>query len=77
MDICPICKREFPDCSESECHLDFVVQAFIDGKYITICPLCYADDFKKIHGCDWQPKGELASQIYEEAKKLYPKKRPE
>jgi len=71
MDICPICKREFPDCAESECCLDLVVDAFIDGKYITMCPLCYAKDFKRIHGVNWQPVGEMASMMYEEAKRLY------
>ena len=76
MDICPICKREFPDCSESECFLDLVVDAFVEGEHVTMCPLCYADDHKRIHSFNWQPKGELASLMYEEAKKLYPPELP-
>lgn len=74
-DRCPICKRTFPDCCESICHLDLVVDAFVDGLYIRMCPLCYADEHKRIHGFEWKPQGELASQMYEEAKLLYPKKK--
>ena len=72
MDRCPICKREFPDCTESECHLDLVVKAFIDGEYVKMCPLCYAVEHKRIHGLEWHPKGKLACQMFEETKKLYP-----
>lgn len=71
MQICPICKREFPDCTESECYLDLVINAFVDGEYVMMCPLCYADNHKRIHGVEWNPVGELARQMYEEARKLY------
>lgn len=73
MDICPICKRKFPDCTESKCCLDLVVNAFIDGEYVKMCPLCYADNHKRISGVEWHPTGELASQMFEEAKNLYPR----
>lgn len=70
MERCPICKRNFPDATESECGLDLITLAFIGGKHVETCPLCYADNIKRIHGIEWLPRGELAKLMYEEAKKL-------
>lgn len=75
MNTCPICKREFPDWTESDCRLVLITNAFLDGGYVRMCPLCYADDHKIRHGVDWHPVGKLASQMFEEAKKLYPQEK--
>jgi hypothetical protein len=66
-DTCPRCNREFYDNP-----IPLVTQAFVDGEYVEMCPLCYAEDVQKIHGIKWNPKGETASLMFEEAKKQYP-----
>jgi len=63
MSYCPICERLFPDEP-----FPLVTQAFIDGRYVTMCPLCYADDHLKRHGVEWNPQGEIAASMYEQAK---------
>ena len=49
-----------------------VVEAFINGGYITTCPLCYAEDIKEMTGLPWTPAGSMAAEMLEEAKKQYP-----
>jgi hypothetical protein len=61
---CPACKRKFPS------HV--VTKAFVDGQYKLMCPLCYAEKIRQMTGADWKPKGEIASDMLEEAKELYP-----
>lgn len=71
-ETCPRCKRIFQDaCDEGIGSI--VTDAFIDGRYIEMCPLCYAEDFKKMHCSKWLPLGEIASAMFEEAKRQYPK----
>lgn len=70
MEQCPICKRKF---KVPEYLGALVVDAFVDGKYITMCPLCYAENVLRIHGIPWDPVGEIASEMFEEAKQQYPK----
>ena len=72
MDTCPKCKRKFPTATESKCGLDLVTHAFIEGKHILMCPLCYGASIKTILGIEWNPMGESAKMMFEEAKELYP-----
>ena len=62
-DYCPICKRLFPDYP-----FPLVTQAYINGQYITMCPLCYADDHLKRYRVPWNPIGKKAAAMYEQAK---------
>jgi hypothetical protein len=34
--------------------------------------LCYAEKIRQMTGADWKPKGEIASDMLEEDKELYP-----
>jgi hypothetical protein len=34
-----------------------------------MCPLCYAKEFERIHDIPWEPTGEVASAMFEEAKR--------
>ena len=63
-DFCPICKRKFPDEP-----ITLVTEAYIDGRWQRMCPLCYADNHKEIHGTAWKPKGEIAKDMYRLARK--------
>ena len=65
---CPICKRKFP--------AGLIADAFVGGKSVTMCPLCYGDDHLRRHKVEWNPVGEIASEMFEEAKQLYPDWRP-
>lgn len=68
-DMCPICKRLFND----EPVGPLITDAFIDGRYIRMCPLCYADDLFRRTGHVWDPGDETtAALMFEEAKKQYP-----
>lgn len=64
IETCPKCGRRFrnPD-------TQVVTQAFVDGQYVTECPICYAKDFRRIHGIRWNPRGEIASWMFSEAKR--------
>ena len=68
---CPKCKRKFT-VPENLMSGAMVTEAFVDGRYVTMCPLCYADDHLIRHGVKWNPKGEMAKEMFEEAKKQYP-----
>ena len=65
---CPICKRKFSD----EAMGPLVVPAFVDWHYVDMCPLCYGDKHLKTHGCSWEPTGEIAAAMFEEAKRQFP-----
>ena len=67
-DTCPRCNRSFNDNPIGS----LVTQAFIDGRYVTICPLCYDIDHLGRHGCLWNPKGEIASAMFQEAVNQHP-----
>ena len=59
-DVCSKCLRGFPP--------DLLNSACISGSYtLPICPLCYGDIHKEIHGFSWQPTGEIASDLLEQA----------
>ena len=57
---CPQCKRFFPDTP-----VRLVTEAYIDGRFIRMCPLCYADHYYQAHGIHWNPTGEMASLMLE------------
>lgn len=61
---CPRCERKM---SEYLIHA-----AYVNGHYETLCPLCYAERHKEIHGMKWNPVGAMASSYFEEAKNLFP-----
>jgi hypothetical protein len=61
---CPRCGRRFRDPS-----IPIVTCAFINGKYREECPLCYAKDFRKMTGIRWEPSGEVASFMLQEARR--------
>jgi len=68
MDKCPQCKRKFKRIGD----MSLITEANINGVYAKICPLCYAEEVKQIHGIDWNPTGEFASSMFDYAKEQYP-----
>jgi hypothetical protein len=52
--------------------MSLITEANINGVYAKICPLCYAEEVKQIHGIDWNPTGEFASSMFDYAKEQYP-----
>lgn len=72
---CPNCSRVFEDACDRGVG-SIVTLAFVGGKYTEMCPLCYAEDHKIRHSASWNPKGEIASAMFEEAKHQYPDWRP-
>jgi hypothetical protein len=63
MNICPICKFNY-----SDKLLVLVVDAIINGDRIRMCPLCYGELHKKLHGQKWQPSGLIAKEMLKQAK---------
>ena len=35
-----------------------------------MCPICYAEEIKRVHGIEWEPGGEMAAEMYELAKRI-------
>jgi hypothetical protein len=69
-DTCPICRRKF---TLPEYLGSIVAIAYINGKYVETCPLCYAKNVEKIHNIKWNPNFDsIAGQMFEEAKRQYP-----
>lgn len=71
-ETCPKCYRKFKTNPDNGIAT-IVTEAYIDGEWIRLCPLCYSESVKQIHGIKWNPKGEIASAMFEEAKRQYPK----
>lgn len=45
-----------------------IIPAFINGRHIPMCPLCYAKTHKQIHGQKWIPaEGSVAESMLIEA----------
>jgi len=72
-DVCPKCKRVFEYPVEDVPMVGTLTPtAFINGHPESMCPLCYAEAVRRIHGIEWEPQGEMAQEVFEMAKKMFP-----
>lgn len=68
---CPMCRYVYHyDTKDEPSFGSILAPAFVDGRHTMMCPICYAKEFRRIYGVDWQPVGECASEMYALAKRL-------
>ncbi len=49
--------------------MPLVTEAFVGGQFVTACPLCYGQDIRRMTGRPWEPQGQIAAMMLEEAQR--------